>query len=162
LFNVKDKFFVGPFTVGKWKYGMNIRFWKDTWLGDKLAEEYQSLYNAVHHKNVTVKNFLDSVHLNIGFKRTLLGSKWDGWLHLVHRLMFVQLNDNDDLFGWMLTSSGKLISSFKLYLSRLSRGSLILSLSISLLVPFLHKDHKSHTDKGIDNRARQLSTPEAR
>jgi hypothetical protein len=41
-------------------------------LGDKtLADEYTSLYNIVHHKNVTVGHVCSAIPLNIGFRRTL-------------------------------------------------------------------------------------------
>ena len=49
------------------------------WLGDlPLAQQYPSLYNLVHHKNVLVANVL----------------------------MMVQLSDSPDKFVWKLTPSG--------------------------------------------------------
>ena len=86
--------------------GMDTRFWEDKWLGDKpLAEEYPTLYNIVYHKNVTVNNVMNHAPLNIGFRRTLQGNKWDRWVHLLHRLITVQLTDEDDIFQWKLTPS---------------------------------------------------------
>jgi hypothetical protein len=96
------------------------RFWKDTWLGDKpLSEEYPSLYNITYHKNVTIANVIDTVPLNIGFRRNLHGNKWDRWIHLLHRLIVVQLTDNDDIFKWSLTTSG-MFSVKSMYLDLLN------------------------------------------
>jgi hypothetical protein len=70
-----------------------------------LAKKYPSLYNIVNHKNITVYNVLASNPLNIGFRRTLNGNKWDLWRHLLHRLILVQLTDIEDSFKWRLTVS---------------------------------------------------------
>jgi hypothetical protein len=48
---------------------------------------------------------MDSTALNIGFRRTLSGNKWDKWIHLLWRLILVQLTDVDDVFRWKLTTS---------------------------------------------------------
>jgi hypothetical protein len=103
--SVKDEFLKrGSFVVGN---GLSTRFWEDTWLGDKpLAEEYPSLYNIVHHKNVTVAHVCGVGQLNIGFRRTLSGNKWDRWIHLLQRLITIELNDTEDIFKWKLTASG--------------------------------------------------------
>ena len=102
----KDDFFDrGSFTLGN---GKSIRFWEDTWLGDKpLSKEYPSLYNIVYRKQVLVADVLGSAPPpNIGFRRALTGNKWDKWLHLVNRLMHVQLSGHKDLFRWNLTVNG--------------------------------------------------------
>jgi hypothetical protein len=54
---VKDDFFSrGFFIVGN---GAKTRFWEDTWLGKlPLSQQYPSLYNIVHHKNVTIAHVL--------------------------------------------------------------------------------------------------------
>jgi hypothetical protein len=84
----------GSFVVGN---GLNTRFWEDSWLGDKpLAQEYPSLYNIVNHMNVIVHNVLALNPLNIGFRRTLNGNKWDRRTHVLHRLILVQLTDTED------------------------------------------------------------------
>ena len=62
----KDDFFDrGSFVLGN---GNNIRFWEDTWLGDKpLSKEYPSLYNIVYRKQVLVADVLHSAPpLNMG------------------------------------------------------------------------------------------------
>jgi hypothetical protein len=103
--NVKDEFLErGSFVVGN---GLSTRFWEDTWLGDKpLAEEYPYLYNTAHHKNVTVAHVCGVGQLNIAFRRTLNGNKWDRWIHLLQRLSTIELNDTEDIFKWNLTASG--------------------------------------------------------
>ena len=45
--------------------------------------------------------------LNIGFRRALSANRWDRWVHLVTRLMGVQLSENNDVFRWNLTKSGQ-------------------------------------------------------
>jgi hypothetical protein len=78
--NFKEDFFTrGSFVIGN---GRNTRLWGYIWLGDRsLADEYPTLYNIVYHKQVTVA--MDSTALNIGFRRTLSGNKWDKWIHLL-------------------------------------------------------------------------------
>jgi hypothetical protein len=127
---------------------MNTRFWEDIWLGDKsLAEEYPSLYNTVNHKNVTVENVLAASPLNISFRRTLNGNKWERWTHLLHRLILVQLNDNEDRFTWNLTESG-VFSVKSMYNDLLSGHTVSLKkhiwklkvpLKIKIFMWFLHK-----------------------
>jgi hypothetical protein len=97
LINVKEEFISrGSFVVGN---GLKTRFWEDTWLGDRpLADDYPLLYNIVNHKNVTIENVLGSNPINIGFRQTLNGNKWDRWTHLLHRLILVQLTDTEDFF----------------------------------------------------------------
>jgi hypothetical protein len=82
LMNVKDEFLQrGSFVVGN---GLSTRFWEDTWLREKpFAEEYPSLYNISYHKNITVAHVCGAGQLNIGFRRTLNGNKWDRWIHLL-------------------------------------------------------------------------------
>lgn len=84
LMGGKDEFFArGTFKIGD---GKGIMFWEDAWLGEMpLAQQYPSLYNIVHTKNVHVYNVLSHNSINIGFRRTLIGSKWDAWLHLFKR-----------------------------------------------------------------------------
>jgi hypothetical protein len=102
--NVKEEFLArGSFDIGN---GLNTRFWEDIWLGQRsLANEYPSLYNIVHHKNVTVANVLSSTPINISFRRTLDDTKWERWTNLLHRLISIQLSDSEDTFKWGLTAS---------------------------------------------------------
>jgi hypothetical protein len=65
------------------------------------------LYNVVRQKNVLVANTLTHNPLNIEFRRTLSGNKWDAWIYLVQRLMFINLTNNEDkIFVWKPTVSG--------------------------------------------------------
>jgi hypothetical protein len=58
------------------------------------------------------------IPLNIGFRRALVGYRWDRWVHLVTRLMEVHLSDSNDVFKWNLTASG-LFSVKSMYLDLL-------------------------------------------
>ena len=104
---VKDDFFKrGSFTLGT---GDNVRFWEDVWLGDKpLCKQYPSLYGITQRKQVSVSSVMSHAPPpNIGFRRALTGNKWERWLHLVSRLMEVQLSQQPDVFTWGLTTSGE-------------------------------------------------------
>ena len=119
LMKVKDDFFIrGSFTLGN---GENIRFWEDTWLGDKpLSSQYPSSYNIVHRKQVSVADVLSQAPSpNLGFRRTPTGNKWTRWLHLVERLMRVNLTNQQDVFKWGLTNIG-VFTVKSLYLESMS------------------------------------------
>jgi hypothetical protein len=100
--NVKEDFFGrGKFVVGN---GQNTRFWEDAWLGEKpLASQYPELYNIVNRKQVLVSDVLSHVPLNISFRRSLVGNKWSRWLHLVGRIIHIQLSNEQDKFVWSLS-----------------------------------------------------------
>jgi hypothetical protein len=121
---VKDEFFKrGSFIVNN---GMSTRFWDDTWLGNRpLADQYPSLYSIVRNKNVTVATTLATTSLNIGFRCSLTGGRWDRWIHLVERLMHIQLNSNNDIFKWNLVESGK-FSVKSMYLDMLDDNTIFL------------------------------------
>uniref|UniRef100_A0A453BTT3 Uncharacterized protein n=1 Tax=Aegilops tauschii subsp. strangulata TaxID=200361 RepID=A0A453BTT3_AEGTS len=79
------------------------RFWEDTWLGNTpLALQYPSLYHIAQRKDDYVATILQTVPLNIQFRRSLVGERWASWLHLVRRLMDVQLSDQGDTLNWKL------------------------------------------------------------
>ena len=106
LMKVKNEFLErGSFVVGN---GEKTRFWEDIWLGDKpLASQYPSLYNIVHRKQVSVADVLSHAPPpNLSFRRGLSGDKWTKWLHLVERIMQVNLTNQNDVFKWGLTDSG--------------------------------------------------------
>jgi hypothetical protein len=102
---VKEDFLSrGFFKVGN---GTGTRFCQDIWLGKvSLAQQYPSLYNIVHHKNVIVAHVLAQTPLNISFRRLLNGNKWTSWLQLCRKLMTVNLNEESDCFVWNLTTNG--------------------------------------------------------
>ena len=115
------------FLVGN---GTTTRFWEDTWLGEmSLALQYPSLYNIVQRKEDYVATVLNSVPLNIRFRRSLVGEHWDAWLQLVCRLMDIQLSDQADTIRCNLTSPG-VFSVKSMYLDLIDSGPLSRSLYI--------------------------------
>uniref|UniRef100_A0A453IC14 Uncharacterized protein n=1 Tax=Aegilops tauschii subsp. strangulata TaxID=200361 RepID=A0A453IC14_AEGTS len=74
-----------------------------------LAIQYPSLYRIVQRREAFVATVLQSTPLNIQFRRTLIGNRWEEWLHLVSRLMEVQLSQQPDKLRWKLTRSGEFI-----------------------------------------------------
>uniref|UniRef100_A0A453K5N8 Uncharacterized protein n=1 Tax=Aegilops tauschii subsp. strangulata TaxID=200361 RepID=A0A453K5N8_AEGTS len=40
------------------------------------------------------------------FRRALVGERWAAWMHLVRRLIDVQLSDQSDSMQWKLTKNG--------------------------------------------------------
>uniref|UniRef100_A0A453APP2 Reverse transcriptase zinc-binding domain-containing protein n=1 Tax=Aegilops tauschii subsp. strangulata TaxID=200361 RepID=A0A453APP2_AEGTS len=61
-----------------------------------------NLYNIVQRKEDYVGTVLQSVPLNIQFRRSLVGERWNSWLHLLRRLMDVRLSNQPDSFHWKL------------------------------------------------------------
>ena len=102
---VKEDFFSsGTFVV---RNGLRTRFWEDTWLADApLVSQYPTLYNIVRHRNVLVAQVLNTVPLNLQFRRAILGDKRIAWLYLVERLMRVTISNEEDSFKWNLTANG--------------------------------------------------------
>ena len=105
LMRVKSVFFNRTkFIIGN---GTTTRFWEDTWLGETpLALQYPSLYSIIQRRDAYVATILQSIPLNIHFRRTLPGNRWAVWLHLVSRLMEVQLSQQPDQLRRKLTRSG--------------------------------------------------------
>jgi hypothetical protein len=66
----------------------------------------------VHRKQVPMADVLGHELLNITFCGTLTGNKWFKWLHLVNRLMQVELSNDQDTFVWSLTSYGSFTIKF--------------------------------------------------
>ena len=102
---VKSSFFkIASFKVGD---GQLTSFWEDGWLDDTpLALQYPTLYNIVYRKEGLVAAFLGASPLNIQFRKALLGDKWTKWIHLVSKLMLINLTHMLDLFQWRLTTNG--------------------------------------------------------
>src|SRR4051812_26739460 len=96
---MKDLFFCRvKFLVG---HGMSTRFWEDTWLGETpLAIQYPTLYNIVQRKEDYGGTVFQSIPLNIQFRRSLVGERWNSGMHLVRRLIDVQLSDQPDSLHW--------------------------------------------------------------
>jgi hypothetical protein len=53
-----------------------------------------------------VSDVLANNPLNVEFKKILSDAKWDAWIHLVQRLLSINLNDEEDKFVWKLSDSG--------------------------------------------------------
>ena len=65
----RTKFIVGNSTT--------TRFWEDTWLGDTpLALQYPTLYRIVQRRDALVTTIMQSIPLNIQFRRVLVGDRW--------------------------------------------------------------------------------------
>lgn len=71
-----------------------------------LAVQYPTLYNIVQRKDVYVSTVLQSNPLNIQFRWSLLGHRWADWLHLVRRLIDIQLFEEPDRVHWKVTNNG--------------------------------------------------------
>jgi hypothetical protein len=74
LMGVKERFL----RLGRFKVldGSQIRFWEDRWLGGvHLKEVYPSLYNIAYRKQSTVAEVVQSVPINITFRRALVENK---------------------------------------------------------------------------------------
>ena len=152
LMRVKEDFFSrGSFRIGN---GETTRFWEDTWLGKKpLKDQYPLLYNIVQHQNVSIHDvFHNAPPINIGFRRALVGSKWEMWSHLCTRLMDITLTDAPDIFHWNLTPNGTF--TVKSMYEDLMNGhtrflqkylwKLKISLKIKVFMWFLHVAFKTH------------------
>ena len=94
----------GKFSVGN---GEQIQFWEDSWLGPvSFKTEFPSLYAIASNKHATAANVLQTVPINLPFRRVLVGDNRTFWLNLVERLMSVNLVEEEDSFKWTLTSNG--------------------------------------------------------
>ena len=109
---------------------MSIRFWEDTWLGETpLAVQYPTLYNIVQRKEDYVGTVFQTISLNIQFRRALVGERWNAWMHLVRRLIDVQLSDQPDSTQWKLAKNGVFtVKSF--YMDLINSGPISRSLHI--------------------------------
>uniref|UniRef100_A0A453JIR2 Uncharacterized protein n=1 Tax=Aegilops tauschii subsp. strangulata TaxID=200361 RepID=A0A453JIR2_AEGTS len=65
------------------------------------------MYRIVQRRDALVATIMQSIPLNIQFRRALVGDRWEAWLHLVSRLMEVQLSHQLDQLCWKLTRSGE-------------------------------------------------------
>ena len=131
---------------------METKYWfrEDTWLGDtSRAMQYPSLYNIVQRKDYYVATVLNSIPLNIHFRRSLVGQRWDAWLHLVRRSMGVQLSDKADTIRWKLTVT-VVFSVKSMYLDVIDTRSLSRSLHFwKIKVPLRIKIFMWFVHKGV-------------
>jgi hypothetical protein len=104
--NVKDTFMsFGSFNV---KDGLQTLFWFDTWLGNQpLKDRFPALFNIVRRKHDSVQKVLNSIPLNISFRRNLVGANIRNWHAIVTSLHDLSLQEERDSFVWALHSSGR-------------------------------------------------------
>ena len=105
LMKVKDEFLgLGTFEVGA---GNQTRFWEDIWTNNKpLKEQFPSLYNIVRRKNSLVSDVIRSSHLNLSFRRPIVGVKFTEWQLMMAQLSMVRLGDEHDKFKWGAHKTG--------------------------------------------------------
>jgi hypothetical protein len=60
----------------------------------------------MQQKQVSIATVLSQVLVNVAFWCALTGNKWNRWLHLLSRLMNVQLSNQADALVPKLTTSG--------------------------------------------------------
>jgi hypothetical protein len=102
-----------------------IRFWEDKWIGNHVfKDQYLTLYNIARRKSDTVENIFSRVPLNISFRRQLTGNNLVMWHNLVHSIMGVCLNYQNDVFRWNLHQNGKFLIH-SMYLVLISNGAII-------------------------------------
>ena len=97
LMKVKRDFLrFGTFII---KDGSQVRFWKDTWLGNNLLwDQYPQLYNIVRKKHDTVADVLSTQIPNLSWHRDLIGNKLVMWNNLVSHLSTIDLSQERDGF----------------------------------------------------------------
>ena len=112
-----------------------------------LALQYPSLNNIAQQRDSYVATVLQSNPLNIQFRRTLAGNRWEVWLHLVRRLMDVHLSQQPDQLVWKLTKNGE-FSIKSMYLDVINSSAIPRSkpvrkvkvpLKIKVFMWFVHK-----------------------
>jgi hypothetical protein len=99
LSEIKSNAFDSPF----WKCLMRV---KDDFISRGHFEVGNGVHNIVRRKEVSVADVMSCNPLNIVFRRALTENKWTSWLHLVRRLMDIQLTNDQHSFVWNLTPSG--------------------------------------------------------
>jgi hypothetical protein len=86
--------------------GIQTRFWEDLWIGrEPLMTKFPSLYNIVTKKNASMSQVLNTIPLNVSFRRALVGDNWAKWLQLVESIINVRLGEQTDSFIWTKSTS---------------------------------------------------------
>ncbi|WVZ50906.1 LOW QUALITY PROTEIN: hypothetical protein U9M48_002112 [Paspalum notatum var. saurae] len=87
--------------------GRCVRFWEDKWNGRRaFMDLFPNLYRIVRKKHVTVASVLNSVPLNISFRRTLIGDNLVSWYELVLKVANISLAKGNNEFRWDLNKGG--------------------------------------------------------
>ena len=83
----------------------------------------------VQRKEDYLGTIIQATPLNIQFIRALVGERWVAWMHLVRRLIDVQLSDQPDSMHWMLVRNGEFtVKSF--YMDLINSGPISKSIHI--------------------------------
>jgi len=98
LMKVKDTFM--SFGTFKVLDGSQIRFWFDTWLGNKpLKDKFPALFNIARRKQDSVATVLATVPLNISFRRNLVDRNLRDWHRIVASLQDINLQGEGTNFA---------------------------------------------------------------
>jgi len=90
--------------------GTQIKFWEGIWLGEKPSiEVYPNLYRLVKRKDDTMANVLQTIPLNVSFRRCLVNENLTSWYDLVSKVVLVNLTNGKDGFRWKLSKNGMFI-----------------------------------------------------
>jgi hypothetical protein len=81
------------------------------------------LYRIVRKKHVTVAKVLNTVPVNVSFRRALTGDKLIAWFDLVSKVATVILSEEKDIFWWDLHGKGSFTLS-SMYNAFIQTGSL--------------------------------------
>lgn len=96
--------------------------WEDIWVGNSsLRDKFLSLYNIVRKRNVSIATVMNSVPLNVSFKRTLVGQNLINWHNLVALILHTNLNGSNNSFKWNLRQNGQ-FSVTSMYSSLINNG----------------------------------------
>lgn len=105
------KFFFqyGTFSI---KDGSQIRFWENSWLGNRPGrEQYLALYSIVRRKSDTIEVVMATSPPSVTFRQDLLGPRLVAWNSLLLHLESIHLPEGTDEFRWNLHSNGKFLVS---------------------------------------------------
>lgn len=110
--------------------GTPVRFWEDTWVGDKpFGYAYPAFYNLVLKKDASVDQVMSTRPLNVSFRRGIKGDLLHQWLDLVVKVLGVFLNGGKDIFIWNLSAKGN-FTIISMYKSLILRGIIPLRCTI--------------------------------
>jgi hypothetical protein len=123
----------------KVRNGKQVRFWEDCWMGNKsLEKEFPNLYNLVQNKNIVVAKVLETIPLNVSFRRAIVGKNLEDWYVIVWKVANVNLTSHLDQFIWKTNKEGLFTvnSMYKLLMfdEVIPRKSLIWKLRIPLKI----------------------------
>jgi hypothetical protein len=101
----------------RWKEGngVNVRFWKDVWLGtSSLVIQYWELYCIMNEQNKSIAELWDGSNLRCMFRRCVDLRLYNMWEELLSIASTICLTYDKDEMVWQFHSSG-IYSSHSLY-----------------------------------------------